>query len=193
MKKVIFLNTDDSIENLPEEIINYFHTRTHKHIGLVNKLAKKIINFLPKKIRIKILLDAISHDRSKYSKEEKKSYIIITAIKNKTDHLEYIYKPIDEKKYKEITNLAWTHHYKNNPHHPEFWTTIDKEMPKFQLALMICDWGAMSIEFKNSLSEYIDNNINKKEFNFNDEQKLFIKDISNKLINNHKQLQELEK
>ena len=72
--------------------------------------------------------------------------------------------PIDEaEKEKEAANpeafqRACKHHYKFNPHHPEYWIDADgtkHNMDIASLCEMICDLWAMSFKFHNTPLQYI--------------------------------------
>jgi hypothetical protein len=45
------------------------------------------------------------------------------------------------------------HHAKTNPHHPEFWGSIN-DMPDVYLAEMVCDCAARSAEFGTSIHDW---------------------------------------
>jgi hypothetical protein len=79
------------------------------------------------------------HDKSKFSDEEWEPYR-----KN--------FYPIndDEKKAnKEDFDAAWKHHYMNNLHHWNYWSTMNRVdmMPIEFVIEMCCDWIAMSAVF----------------------------------------------
>jgi len=61
----------------------------------------------------------------------------------------------DEESAKLKMKMAVNHHRMVNPHHPEYWGTIQK-MPLIYVAEMVCDWKARSEEFGSSLKDYID-------------------------------------
>jgi hypothetical protein len=54
-----------------------------------------------------------------------------------------------------LTKLAIHHHNVSNPHHPEYWGTID-QMPQLYLCEAVCDWAARASEFGTSLQHWID-------------------------------------
>ena len=65
--------------------------------------------------------------------------------------------------------MAVYHHQKTNHHHPEFWSSGIKEMPRVFLAELICDWKSRSEEFGTSLRDWIDNEATKRyDFTIND-------------------------
>jgi hypothetical protein len=81
-----------------------------------------------------------SHDSSKYSEDEFQGY------------RQWFYPKENENKNKDLFLKAWTHHYKTNRHHWEYWLENNepKEMSPICIAEMLLDWIAMSIKFKNS-------------------------------------------
>lgn len=102
----------------------------------------KILNINPY-----ILVDNINkHDHSKYSEEEFEGY------------RQYFHPCSDEIPDEKIFELAWKHHYKNNPHHPEYWVdeinNTYKDMEPIYIAEMLLDWEAMSMKFGGNTYEY---------------------------------------
>lgn len=96
------------------------------------------------------------HDQSKYSDEE------FAAYRRK-------FHPTTEESTSgedaealaiENFNKAWEHHYKNNPHHPGYWT--DKEMTLDAIIEMLADWVAMSIKFHSSTRDFWENKAGKE-------------------------------
>ena len=110
----------------------------------------------------------LTHDASKYSDVEfyayRRRFNPTEAEKEEEDEgiLELV---------KEAFDKAWEHHYRNNYHHPQFWSYIDivndknsggvrmisrkekretpLDMPLFAIMHMICDWSAMTYHFSN--------------------------------------------
>lgn len=104
------------------------------------------------KEEFKVLRDNIlNHDLSKFSSEEFYDY-------------RKQFFPIDEKE-KSDANFkdAWEHHYKNNPHHPEF---HNEKMSKMQMLEMCLDWVAMSLKFKDNPLAYFKEKRKKLEIEF---------------------------
>lgn len=87
-----------------------------------------------------------------------------------------------EKKFEE----AWEHHYTHNKHHPEFWTIkIGGEDHVIQMSNeafieMICDWVAMSMNFKESTYEWWQKNRDEKSKYFIKDDIEFIDSVMNK-------------
>lgn len=111
---------------------------------IINKLSHEIIECLNTDTLIRNVLE---HDQSKYSVEEfeayrKKFYPIDDDEKNNFDEEEF--------------EIAWKHHYENNPHHPEFWKK--EPMPIEYVIEMVCDWEAMSYVFGGSAVEHYEKN-----------------------------------
>jgi phosphoesterase RecJ-like protein len=66
------------------------------------------------------------HDNSKFEPEEFSGYEDKWVTKQRTPKYE----------------IAWEHHYKHNPHHPEYWN--GKDMDYISIIEMICDWWSFS-------------------------------------------------
>lgn len=95
------------------------------------------------------------HDESKYSDEEFDGY---------RRH----FHSVDDKEKEESEDdfeLAWKHHYENNPHHPEYW--IENEQPVdmkiIYIVEMACDWIAMCYTKGGTALEYLNNNREEKQ------------------------------
>jgi hypothetical protein len=54
----------------------------------------------------------------------------------------------------ELFRMAWQQHVTTNPHHPEYWGSIDN-VPRIFLAEWVCDCHARSSEFGTDLREWI--------------------------------------
>lgn len=115
----------------------------------IKNVAKSYNNFIqndwlnnPHNRDIKELLPAlreriINHDASKYSDAEFEAFRA------------YLYPINDEEKEeaREEFEIATTHHYKVNEHHPEHWKNEEGkpvDMPLLAILELICDWDAMS-------------------------------------------------
>jgi len=84
---------------------------------------------------------------------------------------------------KERFDRAWEHHYKNNPHHWNYWVREDGEpdiIPEKYLDQMIADWEAMGIKFGNTAQEFYLKNYKKINLHVSTrivlEMKLFLND-----------------
>lgn len=116
----------------------------------------------------KLYTEVQNHDKSKYSDEEFEPYrrhfdkTTAEELADKSDESEAL---IVEEEYQK----AWKHHYLINPHHPEFWAYTDivngtlipldkprekgpRDMDLLSILHMICDWGGMTIKFRNKYS-----------------------------------------
>ena len=167
-------------KNQFEEMIQWFESRTEKHIKLVRKYGKLIGEFQPRFADI----DYMVHDLSKYNEPEYTPYV----------HISWHYKMKQEGKRYEISddinskmNEASHHHVKNNQHHPEYYdenaelnqqdrdgipdnVTDGTKMPDDSIAEMVADWCAMSEELgTNTPKDWADKVIGKR-FKFTDEQ-----------------------
>lgn len=62
---------------------------------------------------------------------------------------------------------AWNHHKNHNPHHPEYWLSVNKNgetnplpMPKIYVAEMVADWIGAGETYGSTLEEWLPKNIN---------------------------------
>lgn len=150
---------------LNQRQIDYFVSRTNQHIARVKKNAKRLAAAFPE-IKSPLLLDAKTHDASKFEEDEYFAYVWLTSVYN----LGYKY---PDKELEHFVAEAWVHHYTVNPHHPEYWGTNGRhleEMPDYQLAHMVCDWASMSQEKQDSLLDWWHNKASKR-FKFSAHQK----------------------
>lgn len=90
------------------------------------------------------------HDVSKFSEEEFIPYVVLSWSKHKNIELGGL--------EQHRINQAINHHYAKNKHHPEFFSNISY-MEDLNLLEMFADWAAMSIEFNNSLLDFMQKNI----------------------------------
>lgn len=115
---------------------------------------------------IQVLKDRILiHDLSKFSKEEfepyRKYFFPTKEEEKEANHMGISAKCLNESSF----NLAWKHHYENNPHHPENHT---EKMSKIDMVEMCLDWTAMGIKFNDSSLEYFRNKKGELEKQFGD-------------------------
>lgn len=138
-----------------EEIAKQRYTEyiyNHKYNVMV--AGKRFSKYLAKDLDIdqdQLLNLLKEHDRSKYQPLEfnayRRKWFPTKAEIEQMKQLKEIYI-----KVKDDFDLAWTHHYSVNPHHPEFWIRPSgvEPMPKIFIAEMLCDWAAMSMQFHSS-------------------------------------------
>ena len=115
------------------------------------------------------------HDKSKWGKEEYKTYSDFQKIrKMKLSDEEY-----DAKKGE--FNKAWNHHQKTNKHHWQYWVLIQADgshkvldMPFENIIEMICDWWTFSWKDNDLMSifTWYENNKNKMILSQNTRQKV---------------------
>lgn len=147
-------------------------TEAHiKNVGVVfdflydNENTKNYLEdmFIYKNELVKRIED---HDQSKFSIEEMMGYILMTEKYGRK--VGYKFSSEDQ----DIMDKAWSHHKEVNKHHPEHFDSIDKMMFA-DIIEMVCDWGAMSLEFGDSLVKYKDEKAYSR-FVFTDDQKVVI-------------------
>ena len=112
----------------------------------------------------------LKHDESKFSEEEFEGY-------------RKRFYPVDFEE--ELTDSsyefqeAWIHHYKNNPHHPEYWVNEDgsiQEMEDKYIAEMVLDWIAMGLYFGGTCYDFYWNK-DRKEGLLGEKTRLKVEDI----------------
>lgn len=106
----------------------------------------------------KLLKNILVHDASKFSKIEFEGY------------RQYFYPVKNDKRDENKFNIAWKHHYTNNPHHPEYW--MGKDMDDIYIVEMLLDWEAMSIKFKSNTYDYYIKERDKKNLSENTKNKI---------------------
>lgn len=144
------------LEMKEQEYMNYIE----EHIANVKTVFQKYGDRLSQELHInkfELERNIYKHDMSKFSDDE------FNAYRN------YYYPCTDEKVNKEEFNKAWEHHYRNNPHHPQYWEIDDniQDMPNIYIAEMLCDWEAMSMKFNSNTYEYYLKERDKKPFSEN--------------------------
>ena len=183
-------------ENLKSKMEDWYKQRTNKHIELVQKYCRKIIEKFDEYDELKERLEV--HDDSKFEEPEKTPYVFITwKYKCKEDDMDFEKcnppEDIDDQMYE-----ATIHHITTNSHHPEFHAPnkddhhalINKEnrdkppeemidatkMPDMDIAEMCADWCSVSEERGNSPKDWAKKNINVR-WKFNKHQEDLIYDI----------------
>lgn len=119
--------------------------------------------------------EIINHDNSKFSNEEFDFYRKKFYPTNREKKLS-----ISGDEMKQF-DIAWMHHYLNNPHHPQYWKWVqlgsNKNTPNYSNTIlpvatpmdivsilhMICDWEAMSFKFNSTTMDWYNSNASEKE------------------------------
>ncbi|MDB4742909.1 DUF5662 family protein [Planctomicrobium sp.] len=123
------------------ELIAFYESRTHEHIGRVRKCLERIAE--KSEHRSDLLHRAEIHDASKFSLEERLPYIWMTEFHRcRRGEIPFAYPPGMEDQVK----AAIQHHVTVNRHHPEFHDDPN-DMTEVDLIEMVCDWTAMAQEF----------------------------------------------
>ena len=162
----------------PEKnLIDFFNKRTNKHIRYVVIVGSTIVRNLDKDLRIKcILLPKLDlfmsrlkrHDASKFGPEERIPYIYLAWWRRQNKlGIEYSYPEGIEP----LVKLACKHHITSNRHHQEY-HNIASDMSNIDIAEMVCDWGAISLELNTSLLNWVDLNI--ANYDFTKQQLIYI-------------------
>lgn len=130
------------------------------HINNVQKAWNEEVSILDDKF-IKSNIDELTeqiknHDKSKLDEDEFNAY---RANYNPINDLE---KTNNEANFQ----VAWYHHFQNNPHHWQHWTDKSGELIPIEdidnikkaYIEMICDWQAMGYVFGDTAKQYYDSN-----------------------------------
>jgi hypothetical protein len=172
-----------------QEMKDWFAERTNRHISLVQKWAKKLEDYNPKRFK-GIIEQCKYHDASKFEEPEYTPYLYVSwKYRCKDLGKDFnISKDIEDQMHE-----ATLHHVKVNSHHPEYFdkeSEINKEdrdkkpekivdateMDDMNIFEMLCDWQAMGEEKNNTIREWADKNCNVR-WKFTPEQTELIYDI----------------
>ena len=145
-----------------QEMIDFYEKRTKEHIQRVQKNIKKYMNVVKDGYDKSELSKRIkTHDKSKYSDQEYIPYVWLSWQKKEEREGRSFDVHMD---VKNIVDMAWNHHKSKNRHHPEYHNNPKHDMSNEDIIEMVCDWAAMSQEFKNSLSLWIHKHATRREF-----------------------------
>ena len=144
---------------------------TERHIAKVRGYLSKAISLL--------LWSASKHDETKLENPE---LGIFTEFTPKLAHSTY-----GSEEYKSFLTemkVALDHHYKNNRHHPEYFSNGIKGMTLIDLVEMICDWKASTLRHEDGdIMKSIE--MNQQRFGYSDELKqIFINTVKQMEMNN---------
>lgn len=120
------------------------------------------------------------HDMSKYSEEEFDAYRAkyYPTEKESNGATNEQKAEIDRK-----VDIAWIHHYENNPHHPNYWVDKNSDKPKptdmdlVSILEMICDWEAMSMKFGGNTIDWYTNKADKEKVAMTDKTKNIVEEL----------------
>ena len=135
-------------------------TTEHKKIVMDNclKMAQYLMDNGRIDDAIKLLKRGATHDDSKFDPEEFQSLASIlnsdTCFTNAASKLT------------EAEEAAIKHHWKNNRHHPEYFSN-QNNMEELDIIEMVCDWYARSIQYKTEFIPFISERM-KNRFKFDD-------------------------
>lgn len=126
----------------------------------------------------KLIERAIIHDRTKFVEPEKGAFDTLVAYATKYGEARYgspeYFSRLD------TLNEALSHHYQNNPHHPEFHKNGIRDMSLVDLIEMLADWKAAAERYPTSSNNVRESlRVNRKRFNIPME----LVDVLNNTIN----------
>lgn len=158
---ITILKEADEVENTLNIKCNEYLDYINNHRANVKKAWQEDVSTLDDDFikSHKDELDEIieNHDRSKYGDDEFGPY-------------RAKYYPVNEEESATADGpfqVAWKHHYDNNPHHWQYWTDshgelddekYDNEKVKLAYIEMLCDQLAMSMQFNNRPDEWYESN-----------------------------------
>jgi len=138
-------------------VLNYLKTKVIPHKVEVFKAGIELSVVLPEQCRIdelEFINNLWIHDLSKFSAVEALGYSGWNFQTKSGD--------------KEGFEIAWNHHKNHNPHHPEYWLSVDKggqveplRMPNIYIVEMIADWIGAGITYGNTLEKWLPENLHK--------------------------------
>lgn len=125
----------------------------------------------PLSIKLKLIINSITHDLSKYGWKEAQGFAKTIFKLKKTNYGSEEYKDL----LKQIEPCL-NHHYCRNDHHPEYYDNGTKDMSELKKTEMIIDWKSATRRHKTGCI-YKSLEINQKRFNYSDEEKEKFKKI----------------
>jgi hypothetical protein len=198
LEKVAQLREEKSGDQmLWDEMLERFENRTQKHIDLVKKYLRKIMDLNLPDVSNLALLQELDHDASKWANPERDPYVYINwrYYQQRLGKEYEVPEGMDEK-----LQQATFHHIKNNKHHPEYWdenvtirclNTQDRDkpaeemvdatsMPLTYVASMMADWLAMSEEKNTDVNDWIKMNVNVR-WKFTPQQISLMRELASKI------------
>lgn len=142
-----------------ETRLAFFNHRTWQHINSVNTQGLKLIAHKKvdsKKLKAQLMV----HDLSKFSLMEREPYIWLSWYFKCKREMKYFEYP---EGIKEKVKLATYSHTKVNTHHVQAHEDV-RDMSVEDLAEMVADWGAVSIEQGNDINSWANSFIPKHDF-----------------------------
>lgn len=120
-----------------------------KHVELVQRL---VLQFA-----IRLIQSTLNHDRSKFDTKEYEGFLGVNdSLKQSNDGKDTDYQ-------KALTQECIQAHVKSNPHHPEYWDNLGKEMPFDEAVIMYFDWMSRNIQKGTPFTNFLDYNLKKLE------------------------------
>jgi hypothetical protein len=116
---------------------------------------KKVVEFNQDQIQTfcnRLIDHANYHDISKFSEIEYQAFV------DSRDTLRAATDGTDEDYQRNLKSDAIQHHITRNPHHPEYWDALGKQMPIDEAIIMYCDWKSRSVARGTEMSAFWDYN-----------------------------------
>jgi hypothetical protein len=153
-------------DGITDEMLEFFKERTRKHIELVQKYARKIVELDPERWA-ELAEQVEEHDASKLKSPELLPYVWVTW-KHKCEDDGVDFDPPEG--IEEMMDEATAHHIRSNRHHPECHCgplpkgekADGAKMSETDVAEMVADWCAMGEEKGNSPKDWADKNVDVK-------------------------------
>ena len=137
----------EHVHNVVSMYEKYFFPLLYKDFALTTCSASEL------KASIEQIKEYIQfHDSSKYSEEEFVPY----RRKFYPTSAEQALDAEQKRQIEDESEEAWVHHYRNNPHHPQYWKDENgtRDMHMTAIVEMLCDWMAMSYKFHQDTLEW---------------------------------------
>lgn len=123
------------------------------HKNLFMQSALKMYNYLCSQGRqvlgLKLMRRAMVHDNSKMDRIELRNLSKFGDSEGDGSSMGNAEKTLSKQQMALIKR-----HWKNNPHHPEYYKDYSK-MTELDIVEMVCDWHARSVQFGNDLIEFV--------------------------------------
>jgi hypothetical protein len=160
-------------EETDEDVVDYLVHKVipHKENVWEAGLALMQIGFSFDYDRDEFLRNLAYHDLTKFMPEEA---------------IGYAQHDFSSGQYDVEFEKAWNHHKNHNPHHPEYWLSVDRRgevtplpMPAIYVLEMVADWVGAGKSYGGSIEEWLPKNLHK--FVFHSETIVILDEILTKM------------